>query len=91
VRNRVNAKRNLLKLSHRWRERSHRTLTTVPVNRLKQEKEGNNEILGVIIVTEVKTTWISLPSEMMLNPRSRSIENVELNQIETVSIRSLRS
>jgi hypothetical protein len=40
--------RHLLELSHRWRDRSHRTLTTI--NRLKQEKEGNNEMLGVIIV-----------------------------------------
>jgi hypothetical protein len=52
--NRVNAQRNFLKLSHRWRERSRKTLTTV--NRLKQEKESNNAILGVIIVPSVKTT-----------------------------------
>jgi hypothetical protein len=38
---RANAKRNLLTLSHRWRERSRTTLTTA--NWLKQEKEGNND------------------------------------------------
>jgi hypothetical protein len=73
--NRVNAKGNVLKLLDRWRERSRGTLASV--NWLNQEKEGNHEILGIITVTQVKITWISLPSEIMLNPRSRSIENVE--------------
>jgi hypothetical protein len=79
--NRVNAKHQLLNHSPRWRDRSRRTLTTV--NSLKHEKEGSNEIHGRIIVSEVKTIWISLPFVIMLNPRSRSIANVESSDSRT--------
>jgi hypothetical protein len=91
--NRVNTKGDWLKLSHRCRERARRILTMV--NSLKHEKEGNNKILGVIIVTDVKTTWISLPSEIMLNQRSRSIENGESSASRTwgmkIRLRPVRS
>jgi hypothetical protein len=63
---------------------------------LKQEKEGNNEIVGAIIVTSVKTTWISLPCQMTSNfsiDRDSQITSVadmgDENQIETHPIRSL--
>jgi hypothetical protein len=49
VGNSVNAKRSLLRLSPRWRERFRKIFTTLYW--LTQDQDCNNEILGVMIVT----------------------------------------